>query len=267
MTADAVIDLRAVHVRAGRRTILGVDALAVGAGEFVAVIGPNGAGKSTLLKMLIGVQRATGSVRVLGRTVGDLTAGDLARLRRRIGYVPQVLAERTELPLTLREVVAIGRTGIAGLGRRLRRDDWRQVDEWLERLGLADLAGQAYSDLSGGEQRKGLIAKAMVQDPEVLLLDEPTANLDLAWRERIVETLEALFRDVPVTVLLVCHDLEVIPACCGRLVLLEGGRITADGTPAQVLTSDRVARLYGAHLEVLHRRGRYVVVPQGGETA
>ena len=103
MSSDAVIDLRAVRVRAGGRTILGVDALAVGAGEFVAVIGPNGAGKSTLLKTLVGIQRSAGTVRVLGRTVGDLGAGDLARLRRRIGYVPQVLAERSELPLTLRD--------------------------------------------------------------------------------------------------------------------------------------------------------------------
>ncbi len=264
MSGEAVIDLRAVRVRAGGRSLLGVESLAVGAGEFVAVIGPNGAGKSTLLKTLVGIQRAAGTVRVLGRTVGDLGAGGLARLRRRVGYVPQVLAERSELPLTLREVVAIGRTGIAGLGRRLRPDDWRRVDGWVERLGLAPLGGQGYSSLSGGEQRKGLIAKAMVQDPEVLLLDEPTANLDLAWRERIVETLESLFRDVPVTVLLVCHDLEVIPACCGRLVLLEDGTVTADGSAAEILTSDRVARLYGAHLEVLHRRGRYVVVPQGG---
>ena len=267
MSEVGVIDLRDARVRAGRRTILAVDALLVTGGEFVAVIGPNGAGKSTLLKTLIGTQRAAGTVRVLGRAVGDLRAGGLARLRRRIGYVPQVLAERSELPLTLREVVAIGRTGIAGLGRRLGRDDWRRVDEWLQRLGLAPLADQAYSSLSGGEQRKGLIAKAMVQDPEVLLLDEPTANLDLAWRERIVETLETLFRDVAMTVLLVCHDLEVIPACCERLVLLEGGRVTAEGTPGEVLTSDRVARLYGTLLEVLHRRGRYVVVPQGGEPA
>jgi len=266
VTAESVIDVRETRVRAGGRTILAVDGLSVAATEFVAVIGPNGAGKSTLLKTLVGIQRAAGTVRVLGRAVGNLTAGGLARLRRQIGYVPQVLAERSELPLTLREVVAIGRTGIAGLGRRLRRDDWRRVDEWLERLGLARLAGQAYSNLSGGEQRKGLIAKAMVQGPDLLLLDEPTANLDLAWRERIVETLESLFRDVPVTVLLVCHDLEVIPACCGRLVLLEDGAVAADGRPADVLTSDRVARLYGTHLELLHRRGRYIVVPQGNET-
>jgi len=260
-----VIDLRNVRVRAGRRTILVVDALSVPRGELVAVIGPNGAGKSTLLKTLVGFRRAAGDVRVLGQAVGDLKAGALARLRRGVGYVPQILAERSELPLTLREVVAIGRTGIAGLGRRLRWDDWQRVDAWLHRLGLAPLANQAYSDLSGGEQRKGLIAKAMVQNPEILLLDEPTANLDLAWRERIVETLETLFQELAVTMVLVCHDLEVIPACCGRLALVEDGAVRADGKPGEILTSDRMARLYGVDLEVLRRNGRYTVVPKGGE--
>jgi len=262
--SNAVIDLRDVRVVAGGRSILSVDALAVSRGEFVAIIGPNGAGKTTLLKTLLGFQRASGTVRLLGESVTGLRHAGLARLRRCIGYVPQVLAERSELPLMLREVVAIGRTGARGLGRRLRRDDWRRVDAWLDRLGLAAYANQAYADLSGGEQRKGLIAKAMVQDPEVLLLDEPTANLDLAWRERIVETLEALFRDVQVTVLLVCHELEVIPSCCGRLVLLEGGRATVTGRPEAVLTPERMARLYGSDLEVLHRGGRYTVVPQRG---
>lgn len=260
--SEAVIDLCNVRVRAGRRMLLVVDALTVSAGEFLAVIGPNGAGKSTLLRTLLGFQRAAGTVRMLDVRVGDAGAAGLARLRRRIGYVPQALAERSELPLTLREVVAVGRTGIAGLGRPLGRDDWRRVDAWIDRLGLGPFAGAAYADLSGGEQRKGLIAKAMVQDPEVLLLDEPTANLDLAWRERLVETLETLFREVRLTVVLVCHELEVIPSCCGRLVLLEDGRVTADGPPEAVLGAERLTRLYGADLEVLHRGGRFTVVPR-----
>jgi len=260
--SDMVIDLRDVRVCAGRRTILAVDALTVSSGEFLAVIGPNGAGKSTLLRVLVGMQRAAGTVRVLDVRVGDAGARDLVRLRRRVAYVPQVLAERSELPLTLREVVAIGRTGIAGLGRRLGHDDWRRVDAWIGRLGLGPLARAAYADLSGGEQRKGLIAKAMVQEPDVLLLDEPTANLDLAWRERLVETLETLFREVRLTVVLVCHELEVIPSCCGRLVLLEDGRVTTEGAPGAVLSGLRLARLYGADLEVLCRAGRFTVVPR-----
>jgi len=260
--SDVVIDLRNVRVCASRRTILAVDALTVSRGEFLAVIGPNGAGKSTLLRVLVGMERAAGTVGVLDVRVGEAGAAGLARLRRRVGYVPQALAERSELPLTLREIVAIGRTGIAGLGRPLGRDDWRRVDAWIDRLGLGPHARAAYADLSGGEQRKGLIAKAMVQEPDVLLLDEPTANLDLAWRERLVETLETLFREVRLTVMLVCHELEAIPTCCSRLVLLEDGRVTADGPPEAVLIAPRLARLYGADLEVLHRRGRFTVVPR-----
>jgi len=265
--SETVIDLRNVRVCAGWRTILAVDALTVRRGRFLAVIGPNGAGKSTLLRVLVGMQRAAGTVRVLGVRVGDAGGMALARLRRRVAYVPQALAERSELPLTLREVVAIGRTGIAGLGRPLGRDDWRRVDAWIDRLGLGPFARAAYADLSGGEQRKGLIAKAMVQEPDVLLLDEPTANLDLAWRERLVETLETLFREVQLTVVLVCHELEVIPSCCGRLVLLEDGRVTAEGPPDAVLSGPCLARLYGADLEVLYRGGRFTVVPRQGAPA
>ena len=165
--------------------------------------------------------------------------------------------------MTLREVVAIGRSGIVGLLRPLGRDDWQIVDEWIDRLGLGQLAGNAYSDLSGGEQRKALIARAMVQQPELLVLDEPTANLDLFWREQIVGELEELYRQMHMTVVLVCHELEVIPPCCRRVVLLEAGRITADGTPEEVLTNERIASLYGGSLAVVHETGRHAVIPSG----
>jgi len=266
--SDPVIDVRDLRVNAAGHTILALDRLAVNPGEMLAVLGPNGAGKTTLLRTLSGFQRpSAGTVTVLGRAVGLLGGAALARLRRRIGYVPQLLAARAELPLTLREVVAIGRTGIAGLARPLRPDDWRRVDEWIERLGLESLAGRGYGDLSGGEQRKGLIAKAMVQQPDLLLLDEPTANLDLRWRERIVETLETLYARTRVTVVLVCHELEVLPACCRRVVLLEEGRAAAEGRPEDVLTPERVASLYGVRVEVIHRAGRHAAVPLAGEPA
>ena len=219
-------------------------------------MGPNGSGKTTLLKCCLGLVRPSGGeVRVLGESVAGLRWAGLSRLRCRVGYVPQTLAARSEMPLTVREVVATGRTGIAGLFRRLGREDWRIVDEWLERLGLSSLAGQAYGQLSGGEQRKTLIATAMVQQPEMLLLDEPTANLDLFWREQIVATLESLYARTRLTILLVCHELEVIPACSRRLLLLQSGRASAEGSPEEVLTGERIASLYGGGLRVVHERG------------
>ncbi len=261
---EPAIQIEGLHVSAGGRTILSVEHLAVAAGEVVTVLGPNGAGKSTLLKCCLGFQRGvTGDVQLLGQCVRRLGAGGLSRLRRRVGYVPQILASHSEMPLTLREVVAIGRCGLVGLMRPLGLDDWRVVDEWIERLGLAGLAGAAYGDLSGGEQRKALIARAMVQQPELLMLDEPTANLDLFRREQIVAILEELCRQMRLTVMLVCHELEVIAPSCRRIVLLEAGRITADGEPVDVLTDGRIASLYGGGLAVVHDAGRHAVIPTG----
>jgi len=263
MTPPA-ITIADLHVRAGQRVILSVGALEIASGQITTILGPNGAGKSTLLRTCLGFQRPTrGQVRVLGERVETLNSWKLTRLRLRVGYMPQVLAGRSQVPLTVREVVAVGRTGRAGLFRRLRSGDWRIVDEWIDRLGLSLLARQKYADVSGGEQRKALIARAMAQQPDVLLLDEPTANLDLAWREEIVQTLDDLHQKALTTIVLVCHELEVIPAACRRVVLLVDGHVAEVGLPEEVLRPARVQSLYGPGLRVLHEGGRHAVVPTG----
>ncbi len=259
---DTAIHLENLAVRTGRRTILAADALRIGRGEMVGLLGPNGAGKSTLLRCLLGMQGGVqGMLSVLGERVDRLGSGNLARLRRRIGYVPQLLPTAGEMPLTVREVVAIGRTGLAGLLRPLGRQDWRIIDEWIGRLGLAPLAGRGFGQISGGEQRKTLIARAMAQQPELLLLDEPTANLDLGWRERMVATIHELYNASGLTVVLVCHELEVLPPGCDRVVLLDAGRLVADGPPEAVLSAERVAALYGPGLGLMRSGGRWAVVP------
>jgi len=260
--SESAIRLGDLSSTAGRKAILSVGSLHIRRGELIGLLGPNGAGKTTLLRCLLGMQgRVRGRVEVLGRQVDRLGSGDLARLRRRIGYVPQMLPSRSEMPLTVREVIAIGRTGIAGVLRPLRRDDWRIVDEWINRLGLTELSGRGFGEISGGEQRKTLIARAMVQQPELLLLDEPTANLDLGWRERIVEVVGELYRTMQLTVVLVCHELEVLPACCGRVVVLDDGHLIDDGPPDKVLSTMMIESLYGPGLSVMHSAGRWAVVP------
>ena len=264
--SDSAIQLDGLSVSAGRKAILSVGSLHIRQGELVGLLGPNGAGKSTLLRCLLGMQgRVRGDVTVLGQQVVILRSIGLAELRRRIGYVPQLLPARSEMPLTVREVVAIGRTGIAGLLRPLRRKDWRVVDEWIDRLGLTTLTGRGFGEISGGEQRKTLIARAMVQEPELLLLDEPTANLDLGWRERIVQIMGELYCSLHLTVVLVCHELEVLPACCGRVVVLNEGDVVADGRPDEVLSTTMIESLYGPGLDVIRGAGRWAVVP--GEAA
>lgn len=265
---EEVLQIRGLTVRAGPKILLAIDRLSVRRGEFLGVLGPNGAGKTTLLRSCLGIQRhASGHVEVLGRPVGELGFIRRARLRRRIAYVPQLLPVRSEMPLTVREVVAIGRTGAAGLFRRFSRQDWRVIDEWIERLGLAPLAGQGYGEISGGEQRKALIARAMVQQPDILLLDEPTANLDLGWRERIVQLVESLYRSLQMTVLLVCHEWEVLPPSCRRVAVLRNGRLIADGAPEDMLTDELLESMYGPDLTVVRKAGRFAVVPGGGSDA
>ena len=265
MTEEAVL-LEGVEVVGGGRTILSLSRLGVPAGTVVGIVGPNGAGKSTLLKVCLGfVRPRVGRVRVLGQDVSGGAGADLVGLRCRVGYVPQHLPQAGEMPLTVREVVAIGRTGVVGLFRRLGRADWQIVDDWIRRLGLAPVSDQRYADASGGEQRKALIARAMVQQPEILMLDEPTANLDLGWREHMVATMEELFTSAGRTILLVCHEPEVLPPCCREVFLLEGGRLAAAGSPEGVLTAERVARLYGQSLTMVHGAGRHAVIPRSLE--
>jgi iron complex transport system ATP-binding protein len=262
------IDIENLRITAGKRIILDLPRLVVESNEVFTVIGPNGAGKSTLLKSCLGLIRPSGGkIEVLGEAVHTLRGATLSHLRRRIGYVAQEQADRCEMPLTVREVVAIGRTGIAGLFRPLKGKDWWLVDEWIERLGLGTLARQAFSDLSGGEQRKTLIARAMVQQPELLILDEPTAHLDLGWREQIVDTLGSLYEQTHITVLLVCHEMEVIPPCGQRMALLEDGHLAACGQASEILTDQRVAALYGPGLAVQHHGGRHAVVPGQGSSS
>ncbi len=256
------IQLEKLTVRAGRKTILAIDNLSIDRGELVGLLGPNGAGKTTLLRCLLGLQKhARGRVQVLGKDIKTLGARGLGLLRRRIGYVPQLLPSHSEMPLTVREVVAIGRTGIAGLFHPLRKRDWEIVDEWIERLGLSSLAAHGYTQISGGQQRKTLIARAMVQQPEVLILDEPTANLDMGWRERIVEIISEFYQLGNLTILLVCHELEVLPSCCNRIAIIDSGELVADGSPGDVLSEEMIRSLYGLGFDLLAGNGRYVVVP------
>lgn len=265
MSSDAAIQVRELSVCLGGQRVLEIATLSVGSGELLGLLGLNGAGKSTLLRCLLGLQRhACGEVEVLGQPVHGLSAFALCQLRQSIGFVPQLLPTHSELPLTTREVVAIGRTGRAGLFRRLQREDWRIVEEWLDRLDLRDFAARGYAELSGGQQRKALIARAMVQQPKLLLLDEPTANLDLGARERMVECVQQLHQETGITIVLVCHELEVLPPACRRVVLLEDGRVTATGSPENVFTNARVASLYGAGLRVIHQDGRHAVTPGDG---
>ena len=250
-----------VEVRWNHRSILTVKDMQVREGEFVGIIGTNGAGKSTLLKVCCGLIKPNqGIVELDGRNLAGLSAWSKANFRKRIGYIPQAAEYNAELPFTLRELVAMGRTSVKSLFSRLNKEDYEIVDSWIERLGLSDRRHQTFRSLSGGEQQKALIARAMAQNPEILMLDEPCSNLDFNWKYQITEIIEQLHRDSGITIMMVSHETSLLPAGCKRAVLLNKGNILADGDIRQVLDPGILEKAYNCRIEMLNLAGRRYTV-------
>lgn len=218
--------------------------LSVARGELVGILGPNGAGKTTLLTLVNGLGKVlSGGVCVLGR---DISNGCPAALRRRIGYVPQGHGIDPRMPIRVREVVMMGRSGRLGLLRRPKEKDRRVVTELLERVDLARLADRPIGHLSGGEQQRVAIARALAQEPEILLLDEPTTGLDRKARPAILALVQSIHRATGLTTLMVTHAHRAAAALCDRVVLMKEGRIWAEGEPKTLLDRETLGRLYDA---------------------
>jgi iron complex transport system ATP-binding protein len=219
-------------------------ALTVSVGEVVALLGTNGSGKTTLLRLMAGTLRAdAGRVELFGRPIGDWARIDIAR---RVAVLPQFL----ELPIGFRvaEVVAMGRvphaTRLFGAGP----DDEIAVERALLDADAADLADRRVEELSGGERQRVLIALALAQEPDLLLLDEPTLHLDLAHQVALLDAVQRMRRRRDLTLVAVLHDLNLAMAFAPRIALLHDGRIAADGTGSEVLRPDVVRRVFGVQL-------------------
>jgi len=231
------LQLSDILLKRGRHVILSIDRISIGLREFVGLVGANGAGKTTFLKLCCGLLRPNrGLVLLDGRPISRYRWG-AAAWRKHIGYIPQQTEYNAHLPFTAREIVAMGRAAQRPLGMRLNHADYEEVDFWLDQMGLYDRRGQTFRSLSGGQQQRVLIARAMAGEPRIILMDEPGANLDAAAKRRLVETLEELFSKNHLTILLVSHELALIPSACRRIIVLDHGRITADGAKESVLQS------------------------------
>ncbi len=215
--------------------------LEVGAGEFVGVVGPNGSGKTTLIRLLLGVlSPAEGSVAVFGRPAVEWKRRDLAR---RIGVVSQ--REEPAFPLKVRQAVTLGRYPHLRSLEPLGVDDRGAVDESMEQADVAHLADRWTATLSGGEWQRVRIARALAQRPDVLVLDEPTANLDIRHEMETFDLVEGLVRRSGLTCLVVTHHVNLAARFVDRLVMLAGGVVTAQGTPGDVLRSDVLEKVFG----------------------
>jgi len=254
--------LRATGLRyafGDRRVVDDVD-LALTPGRLLVVTGPNGAGKTTLLRLLAGVLRpVSGAVELGGAPLAGRTRREIAR---EMAVVPQELA--VPFPFRVREMVAMGRAPWLGaLGREGPRDRERSGAA-LEALGLGPFSERAYPTLSGGEKQRVLLARALAQTTPILLLDEPTAHMDLGHRLHTFEWLHAWLEGEPErrSALLVTHDLVLAARFAHELLLLDGGRPVAQGAPAEVLTAERIADVYGLDARVeADGEGRVAIWP------
>ncbi|MBE0480447.1 MAG: metal ABC transporter ATP-binding protein [Dehalococcoidia bacterium] len=239
--AGTVIEIESAVVSYREDIALRDVSLHVERGEFVGIIGPNGAGKTTILTIVNGLGKLlSGKVTVMGMKI----TGNGQEVRKRIGYVAQAENIDPRMPMSVREVVMLGRYGQIGLLRKPGRHDWELVDEMLELVGMSHLACRPIGHLSGGEQQKTAIARCLAQEPEILLLDEPTASLDWKAQTEILGLVKLIHASKSLTTLFVTHDLGSLPISCDRVILMKNGRIWGEGSPERLLTDQNLGRLY-----------------------
>ena len=258
MTAPPAIELRDVGLRRDQRWILHEINWTVPAGACAAILGPNGSGKTTLTRIIAGHWWPTaGDVRVLGEHFGEV---DLHQLRRGLRLVSSTSPVEIDPDLTTHEVALTGFFGTLGLYDDITAEQREQASQMLDRVALHHVADHRYCTLSSGERMRALIARALVVRPRLLMLDEPTAGLDLLAREQVLATVQGLTaqnEDDRPTVLMITHHLEELPPATTHVLLLENGRAASVGSPQQVLRAEVLSSVYGCPLQVNQIGGRF----------
>jgi iron complex transport system ATP-binding protein len=262
--AGAVLDVRGLTVSyaSGKREIVALRevSLRLAAGEVVGLVGPNGSGKTTLIRAVTKVVAPdSGEIRICGEDLAMLSQTEVAR---RVAVVPQEPA----LPeaFTALDCVLMGRTPHLRLLENEGARDFAAARVAMERTDTGGLSERRMGELSGGERQRVVVARALAQETPMLLLDEPTAHLDIGHQASVLELMRALCWEEGKAVLAVVHDLTLAAAYCDRLVLLRaGGTVAAEGSPGEILRADVLSEVYGSEVEVFAhpRTGRPVVAP------
>lgn len=215
-SVPALVSIDNLDFAYGQQLVLKHITLSIEAGSSLAIVGPNGGGKSTLLKLLLGIHRPTrGSISIM-----QLSPAEAIRHGDVVGYLPQGYAVPADFPITVRRLVRLGLAGKTGILRRSARGDLDFVEWLLDRVGIADLADRPIGSISGGQQQRALIARALAPRPKLLLLDEPTTGIDRSGQQRFIEFLQNLKRELRLTLVLVSHDLRAVASMCDRIACL-----------------------------------------------
>ena len=249
-----MINIQNLTKRFGRLCALDDINAQFSAGQSIALIGPNGSGKTTLIKCIDRILKPKGSILLDGQEIERMSRQDVAR---KIGYVPQ--SSSTPLATTVFDTVLMGRR--PHIGWKVGEVDLEKVAEVLERLNLDDLAMRDFSQLSGGQKQKVLIARALAQEPAVLLLDEPTSNLDMLHQLEVMETVSTLVKEKKISAVMAIHDLNLASRFSDKLVMLKNGKIYAAGGPEALLNEYNIGNVYGIEAMILNALGRPYIVP------
>ena len=218
--------------------------LSIGTSELTCILGPNGVGKSTLMYCMNKLLEPTsGSVTIDGRDIKEIPLRDMAKI---MSFVPH--AEEAVFSMSVMDTVLMGRHPHSGLNITVK--DMRIAAENIKLLGIEDLAMQGFDNLSAGQHQKVMIARGLTQEPKILICDEPTANLDVRYQMIVMRLLRDLARIKQITIIVICHDLNVTAQYADRVIMLYGGKVMADGTPEECLTSDNIRALFNVESEI-----------------
>jgi iron complex transport system ATP-binding protein len=222
--------------------------------EVLGLVGPNGSGKTTLIKCMDKILKPKGSILIDGRDIDTVSRTELAK---RLGYVPQ--SSSTPLATTVFDTVLMGRR--PHISWRVSDSDLDKVADILGLLHLEYLAMRDFSQLSGGQKQKVLIARALAQEPEVLLLDEPTSSLDMKHQLEVMETISSLVKEKKISAVMALHDLNLASMFVDKLAILKGGKIYAAGEPIDLLNAKNIRDVYGVEAVVMNNLDRPYIVP------
>jgi iron complex transport system ATP-binding protein len=256
LSTTNLVEISDLSASLGSNQVLRSVSFGIGAGEFVGLLGPNGTGKSTLLRAICGLIQTTGKIKLQG---SDLAGIKPAARASHFAYVAQ--EHEIAWPIRVEDLVALGRSPFGG-GPGMKRSaaDQRAIEHAMARMDIAGFGQRPVTQLSGGEKARVLIARALAQDAPLLIADEPTAGLDPSHQIDLMKTFGSMAEDGR-SVIASLHDLGLAARWCSRLILLDQGRIVADGTPADVLTAENLEAVYGIRAHLGSIEGKLVVQP------
>ncbi|MEW6608959.1 MAG: metal ABC transporter ATP-binding protein [bacterium] len=261
MGEKTIIELSNITVKYGEKVALSNIDLSIFKGEFVGIIGPNGSGKTTLLKLILGLLKpSSGKINIWGKQ-GRLRG----RIRNKIGYIPQNPEIDRYFPIKVSDVVMMGRFARIGFFKNPGKEDKKIVLESLEKVGMKDYVNTPFGHLSSGQQQRIAVARVLAQQPEMLLLDEPTANIDIGTQNVIINLINEIHQTQQITTFYVAHEINLLSKSLNRIICLNQS-IYKIGTPKEILNEQVLGDLYKVKVTIFsHNNHYFFLVNEGGE--